>query len=159
MEELSKIFSFLVGIILSLLMIWLNFEYGITYSSLKGYSDILYSTINFLSIIIGFYSVFYGLIFSIRKTKFFLELSKSRYRNNLLKLLINSLCSVFSCLILTIAMQSLIKYELMITTILFYVWFFLVGVSITYTFQMYLLLIAIIFEADPQKKQKKDLKI
>lgn len=159
MGKLFKIFPPLAGLVLLLLMVWLNLKYGITYSSLRGFSNILDSTVNFLSIVIGFYSAFYGMIISMQKTRFITELSKSKHRNDLPRLLVSSLCSSFLCLILTIVMQSLIEYKLQITTVLFYAWFFLVGLFITYAFQTSMLSITMIFESDPQKKQKKNLKM
>lgn len=159
MGKLFKMFPPLVGLLLLFLMGLLNIKYGINYHSLKGFSKILDSTVNFLSIVIGFYSAFYGMIISMQKTKFLTELSKLKHKNDLPKLLINSLCSAFLCLILTIVLQSLIEYRLRITTVLFYTWFFLVGLFITYAFQTSMLSITMIFESDPQKKQKKNLKM
>lgn len=159
MGKLFKLVSPFVGLLLVLLMKWFNFKYGITYDSLKGFSNILDSTVNFLSIVIGFYSAFYGMIISMQKTKFLKELSKSKHKNDLPKLLFNSLCSAFLCLILTIVMQSLIQYNLRITTVFYYMWFFLVGLFITYAFQTSMLSITMIFESEPQKKQKKDLEL
>lgn len=159
MGKLFKIFPSLIGLFLLSVMVWLKIKYGITYNTLKGFSNILDSTVNFLSIVIGFYSAFYGMIISMQKTKFLVELSKSKHKNDLPRLLVHSLCSAFSCLILTIVMQSLIEYNLSFTNLLFYAWFFLVGLFITYAFQTSMLSITMIFESNPQKKEKKNLKI
>lgn len=149
----------LIGFLLLALMKWFNFKYSINYNSLKGFSDILNSMVNFLSIVIGFYSAFYGMIISMQKTKFLKELSRSKHKNDLPSLLINSLISAFLCLILTIVLQSLIKYNLSVTNLFYYLWFFLVGLFIAYAFQTSMLSIAMIFESEPQKKQKEDLKL
>lgn len=159
MGKLFKIFPPLAGLALLLLMVWFNLKYGITYSSLRGFSNVLSSIVNFSSIVIGFYLAFYGMIIFMYKSKFMKELLNSKYRNELPLLLVFSLISAFACLILTIIMQLLITYKLEITNLLYYVWFLLVGIFVTYAFQTAMLSIAMIFESDPQKKQKKNLRI
>lgn len=159
MGKLFKLVPSLVGLTLLLLMVCINLIYGITYNSLRGFSNILASMATFSSITIGFFSAFYGLVITMQKTRFMAELANSEQRNDLPKLLVCALSSAFLCLILTMIMQSLIEYELPITTVLFYTWFFLVGLFATYVFQIAMLSISIIFEGDPQPKQKKTLKM
>lgn len=152
----NKIFKFAplgVGVLLVGIMVFFNKKYGVNYKSLGGYENILESMVNFLSIVIGFYSAFYGMIISMYKSKFMQELLKSKYRNELPLLLVFSLISAFLCLILTIIMQSLITYKLEITNFIYYVWFLFVGIFITYAFQTSLLSIAMIFESNPKKKK------
>mgnify|MGYP000304298265 FL=1 len=158
-NKLFKIAPLIVGFLLVIMMCLLNKKYGVNYRHFGGYENILESMVNFLSIVIGFYSAFYGMIISMYKSKFMQELLKSKYRNELPLLLVFSLISAFACLILTIVMQSLITYKLEITNLLYYIWFLLVGIFVTYAFQTSLLSIAMIFESNPQKKQKKDVKL
>lgn len=158
-NKLFKIAPLIVGFLLVIMMCLLNKKYGVNYRNFGGYENILESMVNFLSIVIGFYSAFYGMIISMYKSKFMQELLKSKYRNELPLLLVFSLISAFACLILTIVMQSLITYKLEITNLLYYIWFLLVGIFVTYAFQTSLLSIAMIFESNPQKKQKKDVKL
>ena len=150
-NKLFKIAPLIVGALLVIMMISLNKKYGVNYRNFGGYENILESMVNFLSIVIGFYSAFYGMI--MYKSKFMKELLKSKYRNELPLLLVFSLVSAFACLILTIIMQSLITYKLEITNLLYYVWFLLVGIFVTYAFQTSLLSVAMIFESNPQKKK------
>lgn len=152
----NKIFKFaplVIGFLLIVVMIFFNKKYGVSYKNLGGYENILESMVNFLSIVIGFYSAFYGMIISMYKSKFMQELLKSKYRDELPLLLIFSLISAFVCLILTIIMQSLINYSLKITSLVYYMWFGTVGIFITYAFQTSLLSIAMIFESNPKKKR------
>lgn len=152
-NKLFKTAPLIVGVLLVIAMIFLNKKYGVNYRNLGGYENVLESVVNFLSIVIGFYSAFYGMIISMYKSKFMQELLKSKYKNDLPLLLIFSLISAFLCLILTIVMQSLITYKLEITNFLYYVWFLSVGIFVTYAFQTSLLSVAMIFESNPQKKK------
>lgn len=92
--------------------------------NLGGFENILESIVNFLSIVIGFYSAFYGIIISMYESRFMQKLLKSQYRDELPLLLLLSLISAFVCLILTIVMQSLIFYNLKITNWIYYICFF-----------------------------------
>lgn len=153
----GKTFKFLpliIGLVLVAIMIFFNQKYGVYYKNLGGFENILESIVNFLSIVIGFYSAFYGIIISMYESRFMKKLLKSKYRDELPLLLIFSLISAFVCLILTIVMQSLISYNLKITNWIYYIWFFCVGTFTTYAFQISLLSIAMIFGSNPKQKEK-----
>lgn len=123
----GKTFKFLpliIGLVLVAIMIFFNQKYGVYYKSLGGFENILESIVNFLSIVIGFYSAFYGIIISMYESRFMQKLLKSQYRDELPLLLLLSLISAFVCLILTIVMQSLIFYNLKITNWIYYICFF-----------------------------------
>ena len=63
----GKTFKFLpliIGLVLVAIMIFFNQKYGVYYKNLGGFENILESIVNFLSIVIGFYSAFYGIIIS-----------------------------------------------------------------------------------------------
>lgn len=123
----GKTFKFLpliIGLVLVAIMIFFNQKYGVYYKNLGGFENILESIVNFLSIVIGFYSAFYGIIISMYESRFMQRLLKSQYRDELPLLLLLSLISAFVCLILTIVMQSLIFYNLKITNWIYYICFF-----------------------------------
>lgn len=153
----GKTFKFLpliIGLVLVAIMIFFNQKYGVYYKNLGGFENILESIVNFLSIVIGFYSAFYGIIISMYESRFMQRLLKSQYRDELPLLLLLSLISAFVCLILTIVMQSLIFYNLKITNWIYYICFFFVGMFTTYAFQISLLSIAMIFGSNPKQKEK-----
>lgn len=153
----GKTFKFLpliIGLVLVAIMIFFNQKYGVYYKNLGGFENILESIVNFLSIVIGFYSAFYGIIISMYESRFMQKLLKSQYRDELPLLLLLSLISAFVCLILTIVMQSLIFYNLKITNWIYYICFFFVGMFTTYAFQISLLSIAMIFGSNPKQKEK-----
>lgn len=153
----NYIFKFLpliMGLILVFAAIFLNCKYNLNYRTIKGFNSVLESMVNFLSIVIGFYSAFYGMIISMQKTKFMQALAESEYSDELPKLLLWSLVSAFMSLILTIFMQVLINYYSLIILVIYFGWCVLVGIFITYAFQTSLLSIAMLFGSEPIKKTK-----
>lgn len=151
---LFKFLPFLVGLVIAIVAIYLKCKWKLDYQSIKGFDGVLESMVDFLSIVIGFYSAFYGMIISMQKTKFMETLYKSEYKDELPKLLIWSLISAFMCLIISICMQILIHYVSVFIYCTQIFWCFIVGVFITYAFQTSLLTIVMIFESDPVKKSK-----
>lgn len=143
-----------MGLILVFAAIFLNCKYNLNYRTIKGFNSVLESMVNFLSIVIGFYSAFYGMIISMQKTKFMQALAESEYSDELPKLLLWSLVSAFMSLILTIFMQVLINYYSLIILVIYFGWCVLVGIFITYAFQTSLLSIAMLFGSEPIKKTK-----
>lgn len=149
-----KFLPLIIGLILVFAAIFLNCKYHLNYRTIKGFNSVLESMVNFLSIVIGFYSAFYGMIISMQKTKFMQALAESEYSDELPKLLLWSLVSAFMSLILTIFMQVLINYHSLIILVIYFGWCVLVGIFITYAFQTSLLSIAMIFGSEPIKKTK-----
>ncbi|WP_195219651.1 hypothetical protein [Ligilactobacillus salivarius] len=151
---LFKFLPLLTGLVIVVVAIFFKSKLKLDYQNIKGFRSVLESIVNFLSIVIGFYSAFYGMIISMQKTKFMRTLAESEYKNELPKLLIWSLISAFLCLIITISMQILANYKFTFIYYIYFFWCFIVGVFITYAFQTSLLSIVMIFESDPVKKNK-----
>ncbi|HJG15588.1 MAG TPA: hypothetical protein K8V06_05540 [Ligilactobacillus salivarius] len=151
---LFKFLPLLTGLVIVGVAIFFKSKLKLDYQNIKGFRSVLESIVNFLSIVIGFYSAFYGMIISMQKTKFMRTLAESEYKNELPKLLIWSLVSAFLCLIITISMQILVNYKFTFIYYIYFFWCFIVGVFITYAFQTSLLSIVMIFESDPVKKNK-----
>ena len=149
---LFKFLPLLTGLVIVVVAIFFKSKLKLDYQNIKGFRSVLESIVNFLSIVIGFYSAFYGMIISMQKTKFMGTLAESEYKNELPKLLIWSLISAFLCLIITISMQILVNYKFTFIYYIYFFWCFIVGVFITYAFQTSLLSIVMIFESDPVKK-------
>lgn len=149
---LFKFLPLLTGLVIVVVAIFFKSKLKLDYQNIKGFRSVLESIVNFLSIVIGFYSAFYGMIISMQKTKFMRTLAESEYKNELPKLLIWSLISAFLCLIITISMQILVNYKFTFIYYIYFFWCFIVGVFITYAFQTSLLSIVMIFESDPVKK-------
>ena len=151
---LFKFLPLLTGLVIVVVAIFFKSKLKLDYQNIKGFRSVLESIVNFLSIVIGFYSAFYGMIISMQKTKFMRTLAESEYKNELPKLLIWSLISAFLCLIITISMQILVNYKFTFIYYIYFFWCFIVVVFITYAFQTSLLSIVMIFESYPVKKNK-----
>ncbi|WP_191988939.1 hypothetical protein [Lacticaseibacillus porcinae] len=158
-DKLFNLFPFIFGgiILLGAYLLWKNL--GMSYSNIKGYSTLLSSLISFLSIIIGFYSAFYGIIISLSKSKVMVELTKSKYNGALPKLLFRSLGFSFLGLMINMSMQVLVHYKNTWILGVYFCWSFVTGVFLVYAFQTALLSIAMIFYSDPEKIQKDDLEM
>ncbi|PRO78099.1 hypothetical protein C6Y10_13800 [Lactiplantibacillus pentosus] len=154
---LYKILPVLIGIIVSGAFIIIYCKYGLSFYNLKGFENVLESVVNFVSIVIGFYSAFYGMIIAMSKSAFMRELQQSKYRKDLPEILLYSLLSAFSTLVVTLVMQILINYDTLFTLIVYFIWFFLVGIFITYALQTSILSIAMIFGSNPVAKGKSQL--
>lgn len=152
-----KIAPLITGIAVLVLLIVVQESFNLSYKNLSGFENILESMVNFLSIVIGFYSAFYGMIISMTKTDFLKELSKSKYKSVLPKILIYSLLSSFATLITTILLQVVKNYPSNFAYLLYIFWGFLVGVFITYSIQTALLSIAMIFYSEKKTIDKVDL--
>lgn len=152
-----KILPILVGTVLSGTFIIIYWKYGLSFYNLKGFENVLESVVNFVSIVIGFYSAFYGMIIAMSKSAFMKELQQSKYRKDLPEILLYSLLSAFSTLVVTLVMQILINYDTSFALIIYFIWFLLVGIFITYALQTSILSIAMIFGSNPVAKGKSQL--
>jgi uncharacterized membrane protein len=150
---------YIIGLVVLFFLIWINSKFNLSFRNIKGLDSVFESVIGFLSIVIGFYSAFYGMIISMTKSKFMTELKKSKYKNELPKLLISSLMFSFGTLILTVIMQVLVNYENTYITYIFYIWGFLLGIVITYALQTSLLSISMIFFSEPVEKKTKAIRM
>ncbi|MEI5991429.1 hypothetical protein A5881_002964 [Enterococcus termitis] len=139
---------FIIGGLLMVLCWLSDFDY-----SVKGYGDLLGSMINFASIIIGFYSAFYGILITIKDTEFMRNIRGSKIEKRLKYQLFISLFSAFLVLIFSMLMQILQFKEGVISNIGFYVWVFISGLFISMSFQTIILSLEIVFESEPNKKK------
>lgn len=156
-RPLYKILPFLVGTVVLVILGIIYWKYGLSFYNLKGFENVLESIVNFISVVIGFYLVFYGMIIAMSKSAFMKELQQSKYRKDLPEILLYSLFSAFSTLIVTLIMQILINYDTLFTLIIYFIWAFLVGIFITYALQTSLLSIAMIFGSSPVAKRRSQL--
>lgn len=145
---------FIVGIMSFIFCLYLNVYQSLSYANICGFSDILSSVVNFVSIVIGFYSAFYGMIISMNKTSFISTLKKSKYKNDLPIILLVSLISAFLTLLLTIILQGLMHYPSLTALIFYYVWAFVSGIFMAYALQTSILSIALVFGSEPEKIDK-----
>ncbi|UQS81896.1 hypothetical protein MOO45_06805 [Bombilactobacillus folatiphilus] len=146
-------FGVIVDIVLLLLKYYLNFDY-----TSNGMSSALDSIVGFLSIIIGFYTAFYGIIISEMKSSLMKKLMDSKDKDELPKLLKRCIGYSFFSLILTIIFQLLIYYKNRIVLLFYFLWAFILVVCITYAYIVAQLSIFLIFygEKKPKKKKKFD---
>lgn len=135
----------LAGIVVLIGFIIIGFEFKLDYHNIHGFRSVLESVVGFVSIIIGFYSAFYGMIISMSKSTFINNMRKSKYKNDLPNILIVSLISAFITLILTISLQVLVNYPSIVAKIIYYIWIIMTTISFVYALQTSILSIAIIF--------------
>lgn len=153
LHKLYYMAPYLLGVVLLIIFISLKLFFKIDYLNLKGLKDVLNSFIIFVSIVIGFYLVFCGIIISVNKSKFFVTLQKSRYKDVLPKQLYYSLIFSFLALVLTTTLQILMNYAFWLSYIIYFAWSFVIGVFVTYTFLNYILAISITFYSEPVEKE------
>ena len=157
-HKLYYMAPYILGVVLLIFFIILKLFFKIDYLNLKGLKDVLNSFISFVSIVIGFYSAFYGMIISVNKSNFFVSLQKSKYKDVLPNQLYYSLIFAFLALVLTITLQILMNYAFWLSYVIYFAWSFVIGVFMTYAFLTSILSIAIIFYSEPLKKEVKKLK-
>lgn len=157
MDKIIRYSSSLIGACLVIFLLWINRQFHLNYYNIKGFENVLESIVNFLSIVIGFYSAFYGMIISMTKTRFLAELRQSKYKSVLPKILIKALSTSFLALIITILLQILINYKNDFIIYIYYTWGFFVGAFITYSFRTALLSIAMIFGSEPEQIEGVDV--
>lgn len=148
---------YLLGSIATAGLVCLKEKYNLDCFNIKSFDEVLGSIISFGSIVIGFYSAFYGIIVSMQRSKFMVLLRQSKYNKSLPNQLLFSLLSAFSSLIMSIMLQVLINYESIFILVLYYVWGFITIVFITYSLQTSILSIALIFGSEGEEKQTKDI--
>lgn len=147
-------FSPILGILAVLMNIYIQLH-GYTFFNIKGLSSVIESVMNLGSIVIGFYSAFYGILVSIQKNKFMELLNKSKYKKVMPRLLTLALITAFLSVIISIILQVLINYSnhFILGTSFFYLWIFVSVVFIAYAFQTSMLAIYLIFDSDVRKKK------
>lgn len=161
MRKIKHLLYYLIPYIFGLLIFgvfaFLNIKYKIYYYNIKGFKDVLGSFVNFVSIVIGFYSAFYAIIVSVNKSSFFTILEKSEYKNVLPIELFLALISAFLTLSFTIILQMLINYKLWISYLIYFCWTFIIGVFMAYAFLISVLFISVIFYSTPVNEEPEDV--
>ncbi|AST83375.1 hypothetical protein [Latilactobacillus sakei] len=150
-----KILPLIVGIILFTFFGYIKLRYNQDYSTIKGFRSVFESINGFVSIVIGFYSAFYGMIISMNKASFFVTLRKSKMKKTLPRILLYALLSAFATLILTMSLQILVNYPNYFTDIIYFVWVLVVGVFLTYALQTSVLSLAIVFFGEDEEISQK----
>lgn len=130
--------------------------HGHTLFNIMGMDSVIGSVMNLGSIVIGFYSAFYGILVSIQKSKFMELLNKSKYKKVMPRLLSLALVTAFLSVIVSIFLQVLINYSnhFILGTIFFYLWIFISVSFVSYAFQTSMLAIYLIFDSDTRQKKK-----
>lgn len=121
--------------------------------ALKGFDSLLESMIGFTSMIIGFYSAFFGLLIAIKDTTAMKKIRGTKVEQNLKYLLYMAVFTAFMTLILSMALQILQYSNYGITQFIFWIWFFMVGLFGTFSFQTVVLSLELVFNNDPVKKK------
>lgn len=120
---------------------------------LKGFDSLLESMIGFTSMIIGFYSAFFGLLIAIKDTSAMKKIRGTKVERNLKYLLYMAVLTAFVTLILSMVLQMLQYSAYEYTNIIFLFWFFMVGLFGTFSFQTVILSLELVFNNDPIKKK------
>lgn len=136
---------FIFGGILSFIVFKLDVDYEV-----KGFQDVLASMINFSSIIIGFYSAFYGIILSLKNTNFMNVIKKEKFESIFKYQLLSSLTSAFSVLLFSILFQILSNYDNSWILFYFHFWLFLSAIFVVFSFQTIVLSMSIIFNNESE---------
>ncbi|ASV96574.1 hypothetical protein N2F29_07660 [Enterococcus faecium] len=141
------IFPFLTGAA----FVWVCWLTQFSYTD-EGFDNLLDSMINFTSIIIGFYSAFYGILITIKETSFMKNIRGSAIEKKLKYQLFISLLSAFTTLILSMLLQIFQYKETLFSFVIFYIWMFCSGLFMALSLQTIILSLEIVFESDPEKK-------
>ncbi|HBC4147722.1 TPA: hypothetical protein KEN68_003166 [Enterococcus faecalis] len=142
------IFPFLTSAVFVLICSLTQFSYND-----KGFDNLLDSMINFTSIIIGFYSAFYGILITIKDTSFMKNIRGSAIEKKLKYQLFISLLSAFTTLILSMMLQIFQYKETFASILIFYIWTFFSGLFMALSLQTIILSLEIVFESEPKKKR------
>lgn len=139
---------FIIGV--GFLKLSLRFDLSVT---LKGFDSLLGSMIGFTSMIIGFYSAFFGLLIAIKDTSAMKKIRGTKVERNLKYLLYMAVFTAFVTLILSMALQILQYDDNKITQLIVRGWFLMVGIFGTFSFQTVALSLELVFNNDPIKKK------
>ena len=154
-EFIGDWLPYILGIIVALCLFVIHEKMNIGYRNLKGLHTVLESMISILSIVIGFYAAFYGIIISLSDSKVMRILKRTNSTQKLEVLLISSLISSFLELILTIAFQILINYNCDWIFWFYLFWGFVAVVFFVFAFKTAIFSIFMIFDGGITNKQIK----
>lgn len=148
----NMFYPLLLAILFLILSLVFNFSYKVT-----GFEDVLESIINFSSIIIGFYTAMYGIMFGILHSDIFKILKKNESNKYLKYQLYDSLITSFLVLIISICMQMLRHITFVIGSfdiilIITNIWVLLVGYLVGTSFRSISLLLKLMFNNEKVDK-------
>lgn len=123
-------------------------------TEIKGFEHLLGSMISFTSMIIGFYSAFFGILIAIKDTTVMKKIRGTKIEHELKYLLYTAVLAAFITLVLSMFLQVLQYYGGWLVFCIMYLWFFMVGVFGVLSFQTVLLSLELVFNNEPTKKGK-----
>ncbi|EGP5619860.1 hypothetical protein R5H55_000334 [Enterococcus faecium] len=118
-----------------------------------GLDNLLNSMIAFTSMIIGFYSAFFGILIAIKETGAMKRIRGTKVEKNLKYLLYMAIFTAFITLMLSMVLQIVKHYPSPMSKFIFNMWFFMIGVFIIFSFQTVVLSLELIFNNNPIKKK------
>lgn len=131
-------------------LLYLSMNNRFFYLKLEDFKTMLNSSIDFLSIIIGFYSAFIGIVIAVKEDISFMELDKRTVKN----FIRGSICISFITLIMSFILQVFVCYKSLWWLV--YLWIIFFILSIACAFLTILLTLRSVFGNDdiPKKKEK-----
>lgn len=131
-------------------LLYLSMNNRFFYLKLEDFKTMLNSSIDFLSIIIGFYSAFIGIVIAVKEDISFIELDKRTVKN----FIRGSICISFITLIMSFILQVFVCYKSL--WCLVYLWIIFFILSIACAFLTILLTLRSVFGNDdiPKEKEK-----
>lgn len=145
----NDVYPWVIGIGLIILSIIFNIN-----PSIKGYSSILESIIQFSGLIIGFYTAMYGLVLVSGNSQLFIKFRENGVENIFKNNLIQSLTISFISYTVSVIMQGLMYYtntiklcsvDFKISNLGYYIWIFVVGVFLGMSYRTIRLLLKMLF--------------
>lgn len=145
-----KIFIAIVCFLICIGLLYLLMTDKFFYLKFENFKNMLESSIDFLSIIIGFYSAFIGIVISVKEDVSFKELDRITIKNFMLF----AICVSFVALILSFLLQILICIKSL--WCLVYLWIIFFILSIICSFLTIILTLRSVFgdNSIPKEKEK-----
>lgn len=145
-----KILIVIVCFLTCLGLLYLLMTNKFFYLKLENFKNMLESSIDFLSIIIGFYSAFIGIVIAVKEDVSFKKLDRITVKNFMLF----AICISFVALILSFLLQILVCIKSL--WYLVYLWIIFFILSITCSFLTILLTLHSVFgdNSIPKEKEK-----
>lgn len=131
-------------------LVYLFFNKKFFYLHLENFKSMLESSIDFLSIIIGFYSAFIGIVIAVKESTSFKELDKITVKHFILF----SICISFLTLVMSFLLQVFVCYKSLWWLV--YLWIMFFVLAIVCAFLTILLTLLSVFGDDsiPKEEEK-----
>lgn len=110
MKKIDRFYLFL-PLLLGIACFFLNMKYPIITIHVPGLTNIIDSIINYTSIIIGVLTALFGIVVTLTDKDVMLKLQKNNDDKTIFKYGVETLISNFLLLVLSIVMQSLVRFE------------------------------------------------